>query len=127
MSAERWKPVVGFEGRYEVSNLGRVRSLRPKREKVLRPSPDTNGGYFRVVLYSGSKRRHVLVHRLVLGAWKGAPAEGQEARHLNNDRTDNRVTNLAWGTRSDNIADMHRAGSYYSPRQLAARAARRAA
>lgn len=113
---EIWKAVPGFEGLYEVSNLGCVRSLdrevicegpikgryvSVKKGRVLRPGP-SNFGHMSVVLGRKNTR---MVHELVLRAFVGEPLKGQECRHLNGCPSDNRLENLAWGTRSENIRD----------------------
>ena len=113
---ERWRPVVGHEGCYEVSDTGRVRSLpRTWRQKsrgggthqhtmvgkVLRPGA-ASSGHLSVVIGRGNSR---LVHQLVLEAFVGPRAPGDECRHLNGDPADNRLVNLAWGSRSDNLRD----------------------
>lgn len=108
---ELWKPVTGCEGRYEVSNLGRVRSLdryvrtafnpRLTRGRVLRGFAGDRRHYPNVVIEGKS----ILVHRAVLEAFVGPCPDGMECRHLNGDRRDNRLGNLAWGTRQENMAD----------------------
>jgi len=116
---ETWKPVVGAEGLYEVSDLGRVRSLRriitkrpPPRapgytrktipERILRPGP-TQSGHRTVVIVSHTRKGSRLVHHLVLEAFSGLRPRGLEALHLNGDPTDNRLLNLKWGTRGENL------------------------
>lgn len=111
---EEWRPVVGYEGQYEVSNLGRVRSLarevkngrgvRRLRERILKPRRRNQYGHAGVVL---TGQRHRTVHSLVAEAFIGPRPEGLEVRHLNGDRTDNRATNLAYGTRSENHRDCY--------------------
>lgn len=109
---ERWKPVVGYEGRYEVSDHGNVRSLdrfdsignRQIKGRTLKPIAGTHG-YLAVSLHNGG-RRVGFIHRLVLEAFVGPCPHGMEARHFpNRDRTDNRLANLKWGTSADNEAD----------------------
>lgn len=109
MSGERWLPVVGFEGLYEVSDLGRVRSLRTDR--VL--STEMNhlrGGYVRVKFSINRKWHRSLVHRLVLEAFVGPLPEGMVTRHLNGEPTDNRLENIVYGTQSENQHDAVRHG-----------------
>jgi hypothetical protein len=105
-SPENWLPVVGFEGRYEVSDLGRVRSFweqrafrrRPRAEPLVLRTPLDNHGRAVVEIAARSRR----VHILVLTAFRGARPAGLEASHLNGDRTDNRLVNLVWETPSAN-------------------------
>lgn len=108
---KRWLPVVGYEHSYEVSDHGDVRSVtrictdgREYPGKVLIGRPNARG-YLRVVLSRASVRKHVSVHSLVLSAFVSARPIGPEARHLNGIRTDNRLSNLCWGTKLENAAD----------------------
>ena len=116
---EIWKDVPGYEGRYQVSNMGRVKSLERKvrsvnwythkefwrtvRERILRPGP-VQSGHLYVVL--GHGEAGVPVHQLVMRAFVGKPPKGMEVRHLNGDPTDNRLENLKYGSRTENILDV---------------------
>lgn len=113
MKNETWKPVIGFEGRYEVSDLGRVRSLdsshpNPRNKSLLCKRKGRvlkqrlSAGYFGVSLGQGVTR---ITHRLVLEAFVGPCPERMEACHNNGNRTDNRASNLRWDTRKNNHAD----------------------
>jgi hypothetical protein len=114
---ERWLPVVGYEGLYDVSDLGNVRSL-PRQTvtgvhggQVLKPWPGTRG-YLYVTLSRNGKQSHRQVHRLVLEAFHGPCPEGQEGRHGPNGKLDNRASVLRWGTQSENYgADRVRDGT----------------
>lgn len=108
---EQWAPIPGYEGSYEASDRGRVRSLdritdrgRKWRGKIMTPYVMDNG-YAIVTLWRAGTQRPQLVHRLVLAAFYGKPKPGQEARHLNGDQADNRLSNLQWGTHSENQFD----------------------
>lgn len=116
MTAETWKPIVGFEGFYEVSDHGRVRSLdrvirhsqggdRLKKGALLRVSPMPVSGYPRVSLHKEGKEKTALVHNLVLEAFVGPRPQGNDACHLDGTRTNNCVCNLRWDTRTGNMAD----------------------
>lgn len=123
---EQWKPVPEWEGWYSVSNKGRVRSeprwLTKKNRigqnerqfhkgRVLKLSILKNG-YATVSLTApGFKRYYAYVHQLVLVAFKGAPPIGHEVRHLNGIRSDCRLSNLVYGTRSENAQDRHTHGT----------------
>lgn len=110
---ERWRAIVGFEGRYEVSDQGRVRSLdhfvrivrhgvedeRPVKGRVLRPGR-MKSGHVSVAIGKGNSR---LVHQLVLEAFVGPCPAGQESLHRNHTPSDNRLLNLFYGTRSENL------------------------
>lgn len=120
---ENWRPVVGYEGMYSVSDQGRVRSesrtvlttLGPRRYqgKDLKPYRLKN---HRVVTLSDRKtqRRKWLVHRLVLEAFVGPCPSGLEGCHRNDTGYDNRLSNLYWGTASDNMTDRVRNGRHHN-------------
>lgn len=109
---ETWKAIAGYEGLYDVSSEGRVRSatmgrlLSQRRQQV-------NGAYARfiVTLWRNNQRKVWSVHRLMLFAFVGPPDPGQVVRHLNGNATDNRLSNLRWGTRQENDADRHAHGA----------------
>lgn len=112
---EVWQPVLGYEGLYEVSNLGRVKSLSrlirrgsghwQRPSMMLKPTIDPRIGYPAVRLVRNGLSRAHRVHVLVLTAFVGPPAKGQQCRHLNGNRRDPRLANLAWGTAKENSAD----------------------
>lgn len=109
IGVEIWREIVGYEGLYSVSNLGRVRSLVDRRgairEKLLKPVANRKG-YFFIILYKARTLKRHSVHRLVLRAFKRARYIGQDqCRHLNGDPTDNRLFTLAFGTAKENEAD----------------------
>lgn len=110
----RWVSVSGYEGRYEVSDDGRVRSLPNRTRRSVRELAQAvdNGGYRIVTLYSSSGRATKLVHRLVASAFCGDPREGDEVCHGNGNRQDNRASNLRWDTRSKNQLDAVRHGTH---------------
>jgi len=108
MTAERWMPVVDFEGVYEISDIGRVRRVKPGMGavvgRILRISLDSDG-YENVHLSSPGFRRTVTVHRLVALAFLGVPDSPMEACHVDGRRTNNVLSNLRWGTHADNVRD----------------------
>ena len=105
-AVERWAPVLGAEGRYEVSDLGRVRSLLGRSPRILKPSVGTNR-YLSVNIYDGSQpRRRRTIHQLVAEAFLGAHPTEADVRHLNGIKSDCRAVNLAYGTRSENMLDL---------------------
>ncbi len=110
--SERWLPVVGWVGLYEVSDLGRVRCLRRHRvcERILRPSA-AGVGYRKVQLSNKGRHEHRYVHDLVLSAFVGPRPPGLEAAHGNGKRDDNRLLNLRWDTRAGNHSDKHHHGT----------------
>lgn len=115
LPGEEWRPVPGFEKWYEVSNLGRVKSLgtsRGHRPRILRQAVK-HQGYRTVCLYRGDcKQQRKHVHRLVLTAFVGECPDDHEACHIDGDGSNNRVENLYWGTRSDNQLDAVRLGRH---------------
>ena len=108
---ERWLPVVGHEGLYEVSDLGNVRSVRRTTNSRVGLVLKTNlnsWGYLQVHLSRKGRVSWSTVHRLVLAAFVGPPAAGEQGNHMNGIKTDNRLTNLEWATPSENIRHAHR-------------------
>lgn len=92
---EIWKDIKDYEGLYQVSNLGRVKSLITN--KILK-SGTVNGGYRFVRLYKDGVSKYYLVHRLVAQAfvYNPDPIKNNEVEHLNTIRDDNRAVNLEW-------------------------------
>ena len=119
MKNEEWRDVAGYEGLYQVSSEGRVKSLERKdclgrtiRERILKLGIDRDG-YLRLNLCAGGKTRTFLVHRLVATTFIPNPENKPTVNHINEIKTDNRVENLEWmavkeninhGTRNERIA-----------------------
>lgn len=108
-----WKPIRGFEGYYEANELGQIKSLKhtfvtkngqryTKREKILKPTPSTYGGYLKVNLCIDGKRFTRLVHQLVALAFLDNPDNKPQIDHKNGNTQDNRVENLHWVTAKEN-------------------------
>lgn len=104
----RWVPEYG--GEYAVTDDGRVFSFKKQTPSEKTPS-EHEFGYDVVHLWSSNEREAFNVHRLVLRAFEREPEGDEECRHLNGNPADNRIENLEWGTRSDNISDAIRHGS----------------
>jgi hypothetical protein len=102
---ETWRPIAGWS--YDVSNLGRVRSVRGA---VLRCRDVTHNGYARVELYRGGRRHRFRVHVLVLEAFVGPRPSGMQAAHIDGDPSNNHASNLRWCSPRDNAADRRRHG-----------------
>lgn len=123
MSTEIWKPVTGYEGLYEVSDHGRVRSLdrrdrmgRFYKGRVLRPRR-LKHGYLRVNLCFNGSSEARYVHRLVLEAFVGPCPEGMQACHFpDRDPANNRRSNLRWDAVKANGEDRVRHGTAHRPR-----------
>ena len=112
---EEWRDIKGFEGRYMVSNLGRVKSLermkwcglnggcyRTVSEKILK-GRDSGDGYLKVNLYKDGKVKECRINRLVAQAFLPNPDNLPEVNHKDKIRTNNRVDNLEWCTRQYNV------------------------
>lgn len=121
---ERWLPVPGYEGRYEVSDFGHVRSVARivrGRNKGTRLSPSKvlkhhvrEGGsvpYVHITLWNGEKFECRFIHTLVLTAFVGPCPAGMQCRHGPTGSLDNRLENLMWGTALENSADKVRDGT----------------
>jgi hypothetical protein len=106
---ERWLPVVGWEGLYEVSSYGNVR--RAGQDGSVLKLAD-HKGYRRITLSKNSNAKRYSVHRLVLEAFVGPCPDEMECRHIDGNRSNNHLENLAWGTRSENQADRVRHGTH---------------
>ena len=119
-SDEEWRPVLGYEGIYEASSRGRIRSIDrifptkvgtlTKRKGRILAIRHTPGGHAEVKLSKNCNPKTRLVHQLVCESFYGPRPKGMEVRHLNDIPSDNRVQNLRWGTRSENGRDRVRNG-----------------
>lgn len=117
---EIWKDIQGYEGKYQISNLGKVKSLarlvknrgngfKPIGEVILRSRIDEDG-YYRVALCRDCKYKVVGIHRLVAQYFIKNPYNKPLVCHKNGDCRDNRIENLYWGTVKDNSCDALRHG-----------------
>jgi len=117
---ERWLPVEGYEGFYEVSDLGRVRSLRRKTAsgyrggRVLKAAPHPESGHLTLGLSVRNKATTRAVHQLVAVAFMGECPPGQEVRHKDGNPANNAASNLIYGTRSENNLDAVRHGTHWN-------------
>lgn len=103
---EVWKDIPGYEGKYQVSNAGNVRSLNWRNKGEIRNLflKSHNQGYLQVELAKDGKRRTYMVHRLVALCFVDGYADGYVVNHINENKTDNRAENLEWCTQSYNTA-----------------------
>ena len=121
-STEKWLPVVGYEGDYEVSDLGRVRSLdrfdarghRIQGRMLSLVAQAASGPSSRrtVSLHRGGRQSTRLVHHLVLEAFVGDRPDGTEACHWDGDPSNNELSNLRWDSHKANEADKFRHGTH---------------
>lgn len=121
---ETWRAILGYEGLYEVSNQGRVRSLERKvargngfltvRGGLMRPSANKLDGRLKVELSLHGRIKSHKVHRLVAIAFLPHPEDPRKINvlHRNGDHLDNQVDNLYWGTQSENMHDKSRHGKH---------------
>lgn len=120
MMTMEWRDIPGFVGLYQVSSCGLVRSLgrttktkngryRRYRPLMLRQSR-LNNGYLKVSLISGGKYFHKTVHSLVCSAFLGPRPPGLVIAHYNGIKHDNRIENLRYATKSENMRDCYRLG-----------------
>lgn len=109
--AEEWRPVVGFEGRYEVSSFGQVRGIGARCRGIKQTRASSDGYYRQVTLYIARKKlKTVEVHTLVAEAFLGPRPSGHLVCHENGDGWQNHLTNLRYGTPKSNSEDMVRHG-----------------
>ena len=124
MEEEVWKDIHGYEGKYQASNMGRIRSLKRTitsknrytgkpfthsvPERILKPGRFCKAGHVSVVLRRGTSSKPV--HQLIMRTFIGEAPNGMEVLHINGVPTDNRLSNLRYGTRTDNILDVYRQG-----------------
>ncbi len=121
---EVWQDIPGYEGRYQASTMGRIKSIphrvrgknpytgepfyRMIRETILKPGRYCKAGHLSVVLGRGTAGKPV--HQLVMRTFVGDPPNGMEVLHNNGNPLDNRLTNLRYGTRTENILDVYQQG-----------------
>jgi hypothetical protein len=106
MEIEIWKDIPDYEGYYQASNIGRIKSIiswdNKKIDRILKPGKCKNG-YFIVVLRNNINRKSVYVHRMVAKTFIPNELNKRTVNHINSIRTDNRAVNLEWNTDSENI------------------------
>ncbi|WHP18827.1 NUMOD4 motif-containing HNH endonuclease [Cellulomonas sp. ES6] len=125
--SERWLPVLGYEGLYEVSDLGRVRSMPREVQngrgvmvaggRLLKPTVSERRGSLIVSLSVHNRAESRLVHRLVLESFVGPRPDGMEACHGDGDPGNNRLSNLRWDTHESNMDDQRRHGTNHNSRK----------
>ena len=108
MKEELWKDIEGYEGLYQISNYGRIKSLKFKnnvceRKRVLIMKPNLRNGYFVINLRKNTKRKNFQVHRLVAQAFIKNPFNYPIVNHIDFNRQNNIVDNLEWCTQKQNV------------------------
>ena len=112
---EEWRWIPEYEGRYEVSNLGRVRSYaRYRKPRLLKPYHDPRG-YVQMVFTVDRKPRTHWLHRLVAAAFITNPENKPSVNHINGNKADNSAANLEWATYSENTTHGYRTGLLKPP------------
>jgi hypothetical protein len=105
---EKWKDVIGYEGLYQVSDLGRVKSIC--RDNLIMKQKVEKDGYFRISLTKEGIKKSYRVHRLVIGSFVANPKNKPQVNHINGIKTDNCLDNLEWATASENMLHADRTG-----------------
>jgi DNA-binding XRE family transcriptional regulator len=114
---EVWKDFAGYEGFYQASSGGEVKRLIGiccKKERVLRKN-DIVSGYIRISLIKNGKRKRILLHRIILLAFKGPCPKGMEGCHIDGNKLNNNINNLKYATRSENALDKISHGTMVLP------------
>lgn len=102
MEEEIWKDVEGFNGRYQISNIGRVKSILKTRTKIRVPRIHSTG-YFCLNLTLNYKWKSIVIHRLVAQAFIPNPENKPQVNHIDGNKLNNCVSNLEWVTRLENV------------------------
>jgi len=98
---EEWKTIKGFDGKYQVSNTGKIKSLKCKNPKIMAKRHNENG-YCTIILYENSKGTNFKLHRLVAEYFIPNPENKEQVNHIDGNKDNNTVANLEWCTRSEN-------------------------
>lgn len=102
MEKEIWRDITGYEGRYQISSFGRIKSFWRGAERILKAEISRNG-YLRVDLRSHGSHKHFCVHRLVANAFVDNPNLKPQINHRDGNKLNNQASNLEWVTATENI------------------------
>ncbi len=111
---EQWKDIDGWKGFYQISNLGRLKSLKRPfvvKDRILKPCVNTNGYLFAGLFKKNKRLACPAIHRLVLETFVGLRPSGMEGRHKDGDKTNNRLDNIEWATHEVNEFDKYEHGT----------------
>lgn len=125
---EEWRDVKGYEGLYQISNLGTLKRLPRfintkhktksyQKEKIIKPYT-TLKGYKRASLKNEEGARRILIHRLVAEAWIDNPHKKTQVNHIDGVKSNNNVSNLEWCTNQENAIHAFKSGLRKSPEGL---------
>lgn len=112
---ETWKFIAGYEGQYEISNLGRVRSWISKHPPTIKALRKRRDGYLDVCLKVNQKVRCFLVHVLVANAFLDEKREHENVNHKDGIKSHNNISNLEWATQSENVRHAFDTGLKHPP------------
>lgn len=110
MENEEWRDIVGYEGLYEVSNIGRVRSLGKRARVMILQKRNKKGKYYGVSLLKDCKQKNMQIHRAVALAFIPNPENKPCVNHIDNDPSNNKLNNLEWVTNRENTIHAVRQG-----------------
>ena len=114
---EEWRDIFGWEGFYQISDMGRLKSLkRPfvPKNRILKPCVDRDGYLFAGLFKNNKRLACPKIHRLVLEAFIGLRPSGLEGRHIDGNKTNNRLSNVEWSTHAANENDKYSHGTIMS-------------
>ena len=109
---EIWKDIKGYEGKYQISNKGNIRSLNYRRTgktKILQPGKDKDG-YLLIGLRKDGKKKTYKIHRLVAEAFLENPNKKPQINHIDGNKQNNHISNHEWTTNKENMAHSYTNG-----------------